>query len=34
MANDFPRWTAHARRLATRPAVQRAFTTEGLTLPA
>ncbi len=34
MARDFPRWTAHARRLAARAAVQRAFTTEGLTLPA
>ena len=33
MARDFPRWTAHARRLATRPAVQRAFASEGLTLP-
>jgi len=34
MARDFPRWTAHARRLSARPAVQRAFATEGLTLPA
>jgi glutathione S-transferase len=33
MARDFPHWTAHAR-LAQRPAVQRAFATEGLTLPA
>jgi glutathione S-transferase len=33
MASDFPRWTAHARRLAARPAVQRAFASEGLTLP-
>jgi glutathione S-transferase len=34
MARDFPHWTAHARRLAGRPAVQRAFATEGLALPA
>ena len=34
MEREFPRWTAHARRLATRPAVQRAFASEGLTLPA
>jgi glutathione S-transferase len=34
VAADFPHWTAHARRLAARPAVQRAFTREGLTLPA
>jgi glutathione S-transferase len=33
MANDFPHWTAHARRLAARPAVQKAFATEGLPLP-
>jgi len=33
MASDFPHWTAHARRLAARPAVQRAFASEGLTLP-
>jgi len=33
MARDFPHWTAHARRLAARPAVQRAFASEGLTLP-
>jgi glutathione S-transferase len=33
MANDLPRWTAHARRLAARPAVQRAFASEGLELP-
>jgi len=32
MARDFRHWTAHAR-LALRPAVQRAFATEGLTLP-
>jgi glutathione S-transferase len=33
MAGDFPNWTAHARRLARRAAVQRAFATEGLPLP-
>jgi glutathione S-transferase len=33
MAKDFPNWTEHARRLAARPAVQRAFATEGLQLP-
>jgi glutathione S-transferase len=33
MARDFPRWTAHAHRLARRPAVQRAFASEGLQLP-
>jgi glutathione S-transferase len=33
MAHDFPHWTAHARRLARRSAVQRAFASEGLTLP-
>jgi glutathione S-transferase len=33
MAHDFPVWTAHARRLAKRPAVQRAFAREGLLLP-
>ncbi len=33
MASDFPFWTAHARRLALRPAVQRAFASEGLPLP-
>jgi glutathione S-transferase len=30
---EFPNWTEHARRLAARPAVQRAFASEGLTLP-
>jgi glutathione S-transferase len=30
---EFPNWTAHAGRLAARPAVQRAFACEGLTLP-
>jgi len=34
MAKDFPRWTTHARRMAQRPAVQRAFAREGLELPA
>ncbi len=34
MADDFPQWTAHARRLAARPAVQKAFAAEGLALPA
>jgi len=33
MAHDFPQWTAHARRLAARPAVQRTFASEGLALP-
>jgi glutathione S-transferase len=33
MADDFPHRTAHARRLAARPAVQRAFASEGLQLP-
>ena len=34
MARDFPHWTAHARRLAERPAVQRVFAREKLDLPA
>ena len=34
MVHDFPRWTEHARRLAGRPAVQRAFASEGQALPA
>lgn len=34
MARDFPNWTAHARRMAGRPAVQRAFAREDLVLPA
>lgn len=34
MATDFPNWTAHAQRMAKRPAVQRAFQREGLALPA
>ncbi len=33
MARDFPHWTEHARRLAARPAVQKAFAAEGLKLP-
>lgn len=33
MPADFPHWTAHARRLAERPAVRRAFEREGLELP-
>lgn len=33
MARDFPHWTAHARRLSARPAIKRAFASEGLTLP-
>ncbi|ACL57810.1 glutathione S-transferase family protein [Methylobacterium nodulans] len=33
MARQFPRWTDHARRMAARPAVQRAFAREGLALP-
>ena len=34
MAKEFPNWTAHAKRLAARPAVQRAFAREELPLPA
>ena len=34
MARQFPHWTDHARRMAERPAVQRAFAREGLALPA
>lgn len=30
MANDFPAWTAHSRRLFARPAVQRVLMQEGL----
>jgi glutathione S-transferase len=33
MPREFPHWTAHARRLAARPAVQRAFASEGLEPP-
>lgn len=34
MPGDFPHWTAHARRMAERPAVRRIFEREGLVLPA
>lgn len=34
MPRDFPNWTAHARRMAERPAVRRAFEREALELPA
>lgn len=33
MAADFPNWTAHARRMGQRPAVQRAFAREARELP-
>lgn len=33
MPQDFPAWTAHARRMAERPAVKRVFAREGLELP-
>ncbi len=33
MARDFPAWTAHARRMGERPAVQRALEREGIALP-
>lgn len=33
MAADFPAWTAHARRMAERPAVRAAFEREALKLP-
>jgi glutathione S-transferase len=33
MAADFPNWTAHARRMAERPAVQRVLEQEGIALP-
>ena len=33
MAGRFPAWTAHARRVAERPAVQAVFAREGLPLP-
>ncbi|MBL8699053.1 MAG: glutathione S-transferase family protein [Alphaproteobacteria bacterium] len=33
MAKDYPNWTAHARRMAQRPAVQRVFAREELALP-
>ncbi|GJE39365.1 glutathione S-transferase family protein [Methylobacterium persicinum] len=34
MAGRFPAWTAHARRVCARPAVQAVFAREGLALPA
>lgn len=34
MAERFPHWTAHARAMAQRPAVQAVFAREGLKLPA
>jgi glutathione S-transferase len=34
MPKDFPNWTAHARRMAQRPAVKKVFEREGLELPA
>jgi glutathione S-transferase len=34
MAGRFPAWTAHARRVAARPAVQAALAREGLSVPA
>jgi glutathione S-transferase len=33
MPADFPRWTAHARRVAARPAVRRVFERDGIVLP-
>jgi glutathione S-transferase len=33
MAEDFPAWTRHARKMAERSAVQRAFKREGIDLP-
>jgi glutathione S-transferase len=33
MARDFPNWTAHARRMGERPAVQRVLEREGLPRP-
>ncbi len=33
MPAEFPTWTAHANRLAARPAVRRAFAQEGIALP-
>src|SRR5262245_26167723 len=34
MAKDFPNWTAHARRMAERPAVKKILEREGTPLPA
>ncbi len=33
MERDYPRWTAQARLMASRPAVQKVFSREGLVLP-
>ena len=33
MAAEFPAWTAHAKRMGERPAVQRALAREGIALP-
>ena len=33
MPADFPKWTAHARRVAARPAVRRVFERDGIVLP-
>jgi glutathione S-transferase len=33
MPADFPQWTAHARRVAERPAVRRVFERDGIVLP-
>lgn len=32
MSNDFPKWTAHTKRMISRPAVQRAFSRENIDL--
>ncbi|MHB2167525.1 glutathione S-transferase family protein [Alsobacter sp. R-9] len=34
MESDFPRWTAHARKVAARPAVQRVQAKDGFPMPA
>ena len=33
MPNDFPKWTAHAKKMGARAAVQRALMREGIALP-
>jgi glutathione S-transferase len=33
MGRDFPAWTAHAKRMGERPAVQRALAREGIAQP-
>lgn len=33
MAKDFPKWTSHAKRMGTRPAVKRALMRENINLP-